>query len=299
MRKIVDFHIHAGVYSQLRDDIQALIKTIPLEDGLDVTEIFTDKDVMEQYLRDVNVETGIVLAECGPGTNFSINSQMIADKCESSNMLIPFGSVNPTYHSDVVAEFESSVKAGCKGFKFYPADHDFDALSDEMMAIYHRCQEEGMVIMFHTGFTAQKDTEQVFCNPADFKPLLDAYPDLPVLFCHAGKPHWYKETVELMQQYPNAWIDTALVPVDIILGFTKDYPEITDRIVFGSDWPVSGNYHKLIERYEAAGFDEVMLEKIFYGNAQRLLKRLSDHQGLDGVVWGSESRKSEVSSHVS
>ncbi len=274
MRQLVDFHIHAGVYNMLRDDIQALIKTIPLEEGLDVTEIFTDKDVMEKYLQAVNVQTGIVLAECGPGTNFSINSKMIGDKCAESDMLIPFGSINPNFHPDIAGEFDASLAAGCKGFKFYPADHDFDALSDEMMTVYQRCQDEGMVIMFHTGFTAQKDTEQVYCNPADFIPLLEAYPDLPVIFCHAGKPHWYDETVELLKKYPNAWVDTALVPVDVILGFTQQHPEIVDRIVFGSDWPVCGNYHNLLERYETAGFDEEVLEKILYGNAQRLLARL-------------------------
>ncbi|MCJ8270505.1 MAG: amidohydrolase [Psychrosphaera sp.] len=273
MKPIIDFHLHAGNYSQLRTDIQELIKKIPLEPGVDVTEVFSNTDKMEEYVGQVGVVRGIALAECGPGTKFSITSEMIANRCKDSDIFLPFGSVNPQFHSDPMAEFEHSLSMGVKGFKFYPADHDFDALSETMMAIYQRCEAHGLIIMFHTGFTAQKDTEQQFCNPADFVPLLEAFPKLPVVFCHAGKPHWYDDTVQLLKNYDNAYADTALVPVEVVKGFVDQHPEIIDKILFGSDWPVCGDYHQLIARYQQAGFSEQQLDKIMQGNALSLLTR--------------------------
>jgi predicted TIM-barrel fold metal-dependent hydrolase len=221
MRQIIDFHLHAGNYTDLRAGIQQLIKQIPLEEGVDVTEVFSNTDKMEVYLAKAGVVRSIMLAECGPGTNFSITSELIANRCKDSEILLPFGSVNPQFHTDPMTEFEHSVNMGVKGFKFYPADHDFDALSDVMMAIYRRCEALNLVIMFHTGFTAQKDTEQQFCNPADFIPLLEACPELP--------------------------------------------------IIFGSDWPVCGNYHNLIQRYNDAGFTDEQLNKIMNANASALI----------------------------
>ena len=256
MKEIIDFHLHAGNYAELREDIQELIKKIPQQEGVDVTEVFSNNKLMESYLQDSGVVRSVMLAECGPGTNFSITSELIANRCRDSQITVPFGSVNPNFHTDPVAEFEHSLAVGVKGFKFYPADHDFDALSPEMMEIYRRCEEKGMVIMFHTGFTAQQDTEQKFCDPADFVELLESFPKLKVVFCHAGKPHWYESTVELLKKYPNAYADTALVPVEVIKDLVDRHPDIVSKIIFGSDWPVCGDYAKLLQRYNNAGFSQ-------------------------------------------
>ncbi|MBQ4848298.1 MULTISPECIES: amidohydrolase family protein [unclassified Pseudoalteromonas] len=273
MNNIIDFHIHVGDFPLLREDIQGLIQKIPLEPGAEVTELFSNGNAMSKYLDNAGVSTGIILAECGPGTNYSITSEMIATRCDGNDSLLPFGSINPNFHKDTVAEFHKSIEVGVRGFKFYPADHDFDALSSEMMEIYRLCEEKSLVIMFHTGFTAQKDTEQKYCNPADFIPILETYPDLAVVFCHAGKPHWYQEAVEVITEYPNAFVDTALVPVDVVSNMVQENPEIIDKVLFGSDWPVCGNYEALVKKYLNSGLSEIQLQKIMRTNALSLLTR--------------------------
>lgn len=273
MNNIIDFHIHAGDFLQLREDIKDLIQKIPLEEGADVKELFSNGDAMSKYLSKSGVSTGIFLAECGPGTNYSITSEMIANRCKDNRSLIPFGSINPNFHEDPIAEFHRSLEFGVKGFKFYPADHDFDALSDTMMKIYKLCEEHDLIIMFHTGFTAQKDTQQRYCNPCDFIPILESYPELVVVFCHAGKPHWYKEASEVIAKYQNAYVDTALVPVEAVLQIVNDNPATIDKVIFGSDWPVCGNYESLIKRYLSSGLSENQLKKIMRENALQLLTR--------------------------
>ena len=106
MKPIIDFHLHAGNYQDLRSDIAQLIRNIPLESGYDVTQVFSDNDKMVDYLQAAGVERAVMLVECGPGTNFSITSELIATRCKDSQMMLPFGSVNPQFHADPMAEFE-------------------------------------------------------------------------------------------------------------------------------------------------------------------------------------------------
>src|SRR5690242_12265554 len=143
---MIDFHVHAGNFHRLRDDIQGLLTRRPFEEGVDITEVFSRPAKMEEYLRGHGVERAVVLAEPGPGTNFSIDSEMITEFASKSSMFVPFGSINPNFH-DVAAELEKSLRLGVKGFKFYPADHFFDPYSDAMMRVYAACERYGLPVI--------------------------------------------------------------------------------------------------------------------------------------------------------
>lgn len=123
--KIIDFHVHGGDFKLLRDDIQELLTRRPMESGVKVGEVFSQREQMENYLQDKGVDRAVLLAECGPKTNYTIDSELIANFARSKDIFIPFGNINPNYH-DTKAEFWQSIKLGVKGFKFYPADHGFD-----------------------------------------------------------------------------------------------------------------------------------------------------------------------------
>ena len=116
--KIIDFHVHAGNFKLLRDDIQELLTRRPFEPDVNIAEVFSEPEQMEAYLKNKGVFQGVILAECGPGTNYTIDSQMIAEFSEKREIFIPFGSINPNYHN-TQSEFWKSLKLGIKGFKFY------------------------------------------------------------------------------------------------------------------------------------------------------------------------------------
>jgi predicted TIM-barrel fold metal-dependent hydrolase len=269
--KIIDFHVHAGNFKLLRDDIQELLTRRPFEPDVNIAEVFSEPEQMEAYLKNKGVFQGVILAECGPGTNYTIDSQMIAEFSEKREMFIPFGSINPNYHN-TQSEFWKSLKLGIKGFKFYPADHNFNALREDMQFVYKMCEKLGLPVMFHTGLTAQKDTEQKFINPLEFQPLAEKYPELILILAHGGKPHWYQEASTLALTFPNVYIDTALIDP---LSLTQVFPlleELSHKIIFGSDWPVVGSYSVLIEKYKEANLPQEIISRIFYKNAQKILE---------------------------
>lgn len=268
---LIDFHVHAGDFFQLRDDIQGLLTKFPFEPGIDVQKVFSHRDEMEAYLRAKGVQRAVILAECGPGTNFSIDSRMITDFCKGSSFFIPFGNINPNFHKDPVAEWELGQELGVRGYKFYPADHSFDPYQPAMLEVYARCEAAGLPIMFHTGLTAQRDADERYIRPEEFRRLVESYPNLTVVFAHAGKPHWADQALDFALRYDNVYLDTALVDPATITGFLQQAPAVIDKLLFGSDWPVCGSYQALVDRYAAAVFSPEQADKLFRANASRVL----------------------------
>ncbi|NEP23066.1 amidohydrolase family protein [Moorena sp. SIO3I6] len=268
--KIIDFHVHVGKFELLRDDIQELLTRRPMESNVNVAEVFSKPEILENYLTTNGINRAVLLAECGPGTNYTIDSQMIAEFAKNNDMFITFGSINPNYHN-TEDEFWKSLKLGIKGFKFYPADHSFNALRDDMQFVYKMCESLGLPVMFHTGLTAQKDTEQKFIKPRDFEPLAKKYPDLVLILAHGGKPYWYEEAMTMALSFPNVYIDTALVdPLSLDQVF-PDLEKLSQKIIFGSDWPVAGSYSALIDKYKQANIPESIMSAILYKNAEKIL----------------------------
>jgi uncharacterized protein len=267
---MIDFHVHAGNFAGLREDIQGLLTRRPFEPGVDVSRVFSSGAALEAYLRSHGVERAVVFAECGPGTNFTIDSEMIVAIVGGSPFFVPFGSINPNYH-DVLAELEHSLKLGVRGFKFYPADHGFDPYLEPMLHVYRRCEQLGLPVVFHTGSTAQRDAAPRFVKPVEFEQIVRDFPGLTIVLAHAGKPDWHQSAKDMALRYGNVYLDTALVePANLI----KEYGDLRDlgsKLLFGSDWPVVGSYTALMDKLRAVGIAADVAEQVFRGNARRIL----------------------------
>ncbi len=283
---IIDLHVHAGDFKFLRDDIQNLLTHKALEPGFSVSQIYSNADQMESYMRQQGVVRTIVIAECGPGTFFTNDSRSIAnfaEKAKNNDFFITFGNINPNYHRNPAQEFWISILLGVNGFKFYPADHAFDPFLPSMMEVYGLCEKFSLPIMFHTGLTAQKDTEQRFIHPFEFKQIAEAYPGLTIILAHCGKPLWYKEAFTMASSFTNVYLDTSLVEPKTLKEYIAMFPKIEKKIFFGSDWPVTGSYTELLSKYKQAEISSDIILDIFYSNAEKMLSEALQKQQLAEV----------------
>ncbi len=145
----------------------------------------------------------VVLAEEGPGTNFHVTNEYVARFAhrDSSATLIAFGGINPRRAAPAAA-YDEAIALGVRGFKLYPADHDFDPCHPDLMDVYGRMAAARVPIMFHTGHTAQTDANHDYCNPLVFAPIMRAIPSLCVILCHAGMPASTEEARWCLAHFP-------------------------------------------------------------------------------------------------
>ena len=145
--------------------------------------------------------------------------------------------------------------------------------------------------------------------------LCETCPDATFVFAHIGRSYYQRCVtgyLDAFAQYPNAYVDTAMINHEGVLKYTFDHFP-AERILFGSDAPIAFLHGKSVEinhqyayvtpenfnlgtslhdtggaiRYApflyeqlrsvlALNLDRVTLENFFYGNAFRLYSKTAE-----------------------
>jgi predicted TIM-barrel fold metal-dependent hydrolase len=190
--------------------------------------------------------------------------------------------------------FRKAVREyGFKGLKFYPGAGFFPY--DEICYPYYRAAMElGVPVAFHTSPTYAPSSSR-FSHPMHISDLHRDFPELPVIYAHAGRGPWWVDAAELAKCHPlgflelSGWAGEARQdPGEFIRKLAKMRDIVgTHRIVWGSDFsfgkqnagdrsPLPAWLHAIEQLPTTAaehgftfGQDEVDL--ILGGNMQRLL----------------------------
>jgi predicted TIM-barrel fold metal-dependent hydrolase len=276
---VIDFHVHVGDFQRLRADIQRLLMQRKTEQDFDLEKLISHPKELARYLRREGVEKAVILAEDGPGTNYHITTDFVCDfrdaAAEDASMFIAFGCMNPITTPDLLKKYESDLRRGIRGYKLYPADHNYHPITDDLVRFYQRLESDGLILMFHTGATGQEDGVDEYGDPAIFRPILDQFPSLTVVMAHAGKgsPIYCKEAERCALQYANCYLDTAFIAAEKLLVYQPNLEKFSDKILFGSDWPagvrsLSGHIADL----RHSGISSHSLELILSANARKVLR---------------------------
>jgi len=168
---------------------------------------------------------------------------------------------------------------GCRGVKFQPLLQHFDPEDRRLFPVYARCQELGLVVLFHcgmVGFPAEFGTPHLsrYANPVHgLDRVAWEYPELKIVVCHMGGNYAY-EALVLAEKRPNVYLDTAYLHFfcDRLLPEVSPAELITravrvigaNRILYGSE----GVPPALIRE---CGLPEREEKMILEENARRLL----------------------------
>ena len=125
-----------------------------------------------------------------------------------------------------------------------PVDHP------DMRPLMRLCAELGLPVQVHTraGVWTDMDTaersEANPAHPAHVASLARALPELRVILCHAGFPHWWQRAGEAIADCPNAVLDVSnwnemLDEPDEVVARLATWRGLVgaDRILFASDQP--------------------------------------------------------------
>ena len=153
--------------------------------------------------------------------------------------------------------------------RFYPHD-------ERLIPLYEMVQASNKRMLLHVG-TGPVGNE--FVGLEHFKVLLRRFPELPVNVAHMGALE-YKGFMELLDDHPNLYLDTAFTFYPDMPGSFNLSPEYLeryqDRIVYGSDFP------NLIQPREMEldcllGYHlpQAFYDAVFRGNACRILESIT------------------------
>lgn len=182
---------------------------------------------------------------------------------------------------DPAAEVERCVKTyGFKAIKINGSLHKFFPEDERMLPVYQRAMELGVVLLTHCGpnvenfyKSPQEIKERQFSEPKSWIPVLKKYPDLKIILAHfVGSTHYYDDALEVLQQFPHVYTDTAMVlnklTPEEATNFVKKIG--AKRVIFGTDYPGHEIHHE-IELVKNLGLTEEERDLIFSKNITRLL----------------------------
>jgi hypothetical protein len=192
--------------------------------------------------------------------------------------LVPFISLDPSMDGvTMVQEINDRVKEGAKGIKLHPANQRFFPNDGRLYPAYQKFEELGLPIITHSGAAALAGDPEQHARPANFVEVLRNFPRLTLVFAHMARGY-LDETLEIMQSYPDVYLDSSAVVEGTMPSHLLSDEEAVamlrrvgcDRVLFGSDWPW---FHPIKDAQRMDSLPLTAEEKrlIFYENAQRVL----------------------------
>ena len=250
-----------------------------------------DKVLYRDYLADSfeevakkNGVTGVVLVQAG---QHMPDNQWNLDVSAHNKKLFRgvVGNLSPVIGTD---DFAPAFEKLCKDPRYlgYRLSGRYkDELSDEFFRDLKLTAKAGKTVDFLTGNYPLEDIDMIAKRVPDLRIIIDHYGGV-MLSDEPLDPEWIKH-YRAVAKNPNVYCKASAIfgrtkeqPSSMDLEFYKPLLDLTyeifgeDRLVYGSDWPVSrrtAGYQTMLkfvrEYYEAKGAD--VAEKIFSANAEK------------------------------
>ena len=208
----------------------------------------TVADIAEHYRASGIAAVVFTVDAAGATGHPALSSEQIADEASAhADVLIPFGSVDPTSGADAVRRARRLVEQhGVRGFKFHPSLQGFAPNDTAYHPLYETLQELGVPALFHTGQTGigaglpgGRGIKLRYSAPMLLDDVAADFPGLTIIMAHPSVP-WQDEAISIATHKANVYIDLS--------GWSPKYfpPQLVraaggllkHKVLFGSDFPL-------------------------------------------------------------
>jgi predicted TIM-barrel fold metal-dependent hydrolase len=229
-------------------------------------------------VRDSQVKraAALTIAQRGKtGRNRARNDAILKLARDSDGFFFPVCSVHPADGLSALREIERVAAAGAAWLKLHPNTQRFDVADHAVATVVRSAAEHGLPVLFDA--YSPWDANQ----PGKFANLAMAIPAARLILAHAHGPGFPQLLVyDVLARYPdwrrNVWIDISVTGPMLAGGpFAEQFTWVlrkigTDRVVFGSDYPVD-NPLAAISAVMELGFTDEEQAAILHDNAAALL----------------------------
>lgn len=235
-------------------------------------ERYTTGAAYETVLDEAGVDYGVILAELAPITSAIASNETVERLCKGHPRLIPFASINPYLVGNPARELEQLVQErGFRGLKLYPTYSYFYPNDPMLYPMYAKAQELGIAVKWHTGTSAFPASRLKYGDPLHIDDVAVDFPDLVAIITHSGRPLWYDTAYTLARMRKNVYMEIAGLPPKRLIEYFPDLERVSDKVLFGSDWPSVPTMKGNVEAIRALPLSDTAKERILGGNAARLL----------------------------
>jgi predicted TIM-barrel fold metal-dependent hydrolase len=238
------------------------------------------EQIAEMY-RTLNMAAVVFTVDASTNTGHAtISSEEIATRAaEHSDVLIPFGSVDPLRGAEAVAQARSLVRDyGVKGFKFHPTLQGFAPNDQAFYPLWAEIESLGVPALFHTGQTGigaglpgGRGLKLRLSDPMLVDDVAADFPGLTVILAHPSVP-WVASSISIATHKSNVYIDLSgwspkYFPADLVRA-ANSY--LQDKVLFGTDYPLL-TPERWLRDFETLDIKPDVKPKILKSNAVRVL----------------------------
>ena len=276
--RIVDLHCYPGTKEWIACQgpyVEALAKYWKREwvgkSEAEVIRDFADAGV-EVCLVALDLETTIGTP---PVTNEYVHAMW---KRHPKRIIQCWGALEPS-KQNILEEAKKAIKQlGFIGFHFHPIMQHFAVDDPLYRPLFEEISSLGAAVMIDVGTTGMGaglpgglGARIRHAHPSAIDDLAADFPNLKIVMAHPGWP-WVEETTAVALHKGNVyWEMSGWAPKYFPASLKADMRgRLQDKIMFGSDYP-SLPYARILREWQELGYSDAVMEKIFHGNAERIL----------------------------
>jgi predicted TIM-barrel fold metal-dependent hydrolase len=190
-----------------------------------------------------------------------------------------WAAVDPFKGEIAIKQAQQAIRElGMLGFHFHPIMGHFAVNDRRLYPLFEAIDELKVPVMIDVGTTGMGagmpgglGARIRHAHPSALDDLAADFPDMPIIAAHPGWP-WVDEMTAVALHKGNVyWEMSGWAPKHFPAQLKVDIrARLQDKVMFGSDYP-SIPYARLFQEWRELGYADAVMEKIFHGNAERIL----------------------------
>lgn len=214
-------------------------------------------------------------------THFLISNDAVFAACEGRPCFLPGPSVNPL-RRDAVDELERCAARGGVLIKTLANAQCFDPADERCRPFYRALARLKLPLLSHVGYEfALVGRDQSVGDPARLVPALEE--GVTVIAAHGGSmglflyEKYFPTMLELFKRYPNFYADASALSLPnrmAGLWLLRRHPELHERLLFGTDYPLQVYASACLSGLAFGGFARACAAKTRFDKQAEVLESL-------------------------
>ncbi len=280
---VTDAHVHVQPWEMLSPAVLDAMRK-GREDLATIERCLRDPGALVAHLESQGVERAVLVNYESPdvmGFPTETNEWVLEYTRWNRDRLLPCVGINPRFEKDVRGRASRLADDGARLFKVHGphmlvSPNDYRGPLPALADLYSVAQARGIPVLFHTGTSVFRGARTKHGDPLLVEDVAIDYPDLDLILAHGGRPFWTDEAFFLLRRFPRVHMDLSGIPPVRILEWFPRLLEVSDRVLFGTDWPSPGvrSIADNLAGVRALPFPAAALDAILSANALRLFPRV-------------------------